>query len=115
MKKKIISCLLTVFGAAFLLVSAPHVVQGAENAEMDSQVGIHFENNFTPTAPEEIPDGQKPKEEIPATIKPVGGSTGKLLNTGELATAGISLAGLLLVGTVLVLFYYKERKKQLTK
>ncbi|MHC5228239.1 LPXTG cell wall anchor domain-containing protein [Enterococcus sp. LJL99] len=115
MKKKIISCLLTIFSAAFLIVSAPSVVLGAEAAEIDSQVGIYFENNFTPKATEEIPDGQKPKEELQTTIKPVGGNVGKLLNTGELATAGISLAGLLLVGTVLMLFYYKRRKKQLTK
>lgn len=105
-----------VFLSTFLLVLAtPNVVLGAESAEMDSQVGIRFENDYTPTSSsesEEIPEGKTPEKVPPATIKPVGGQSGKLLNTGELVTAGLSLTGMFLIGAVLVLFYYKRRKEQ---
>lgn len=107
---------LIAFLSTFLLILlVPHEVLGAESAEMDGQVGIHFENDYTPTSSsesEEIPEGKDPEKVLPSTIKPVGGQTGKLLNTGELVTAGFSLTGLFLIGAVLVLFYYKRRKEQ---
>lgn len=115
MKKKRIKYLIAFLSTFLLFLLTPHEVLGAESAEMDGQVGIRFENDYTPTSssgPEEIPEGKTPEKVPPATIKPVGGQSGKLLNTGELVTAGLSLTGLFLIGAVLALFYYKRRKEQ---
>lgn len=104
MMKKLIS------GLSFLIVVSvmlglPSLVLG-EEAEMDSQVGIHFDNDYTPSSePEELPD--PPAKELPGTggtKKPMRVS---LPQTGEQSHLGTSVIGLIMIGSI-SLFYRKR-------
>lgn len=108
------------------ILSFPQLTRGEEVANMEGQVGIYFENDYTPIDPpieqpdppteqpdppveQPAPPAEQPVPPIEPKPTPPSGGSSFLPQTGETSSLALSLMGILLFGSVGMVFYQKNK------